>query len=96
VPRVLVVDENPMVCRTVEACLQRRGFEMKVADDGESGFGERNINAPAMPLIAISGYPPLDVTSCQHKALAPNRLPATFDQRLDQSGAVARPSNLRN
>ncbi|HEX9471910.1 MAG TPA: response regulator, partial [Bradyrhizobium sp.] len=29
-PRVLVVDDDPTVCATIEACLQRQGFEVTV------------------------------------------------------------------
>ena len=81
-PRVLVVDDDPMVCVAIELCLTRQGFEVIVADGGEAGmralksshfdvmlidvfmphmrgfesvriFHER---APAIPLIAMSGY----------------------------------------
>jgi CheY-like chemotaxis protein len=38
VPRVLVVDDDPMVCVTIEVCLQRQGFEVTVADGGEAGM----------------------------------------------------------
>jgi CheY-like chemotaxis protein len=38
VPRVLVVDDDPMVCVAIEACLTRRGFEVTVADGGEAGM----------------------------------------------------------
>jgi CheY-like chemotaxis protein len=38
VPRILVVDDDPMVCATIEACLTRRGFEVAVADGGEQGI----------------------------------------------------------
>jgi len=37
VPRVLVVDDDPMVCVALEICLQRQGFEVTVADGGEAG-----------------------------------------------------------
>jgi CheY-like chemotaxis protein len=37
VPRVLVVDDDPMVCVAIEVCLQRQGFEVTVADGGEAG-----------------------------------------------------------
>jgi CheY-like chemotaxis protein len=37
VPRVLVVDDDPMVCIAIEVCLQRQGFEVTVADGGEAG-----------------------------------------------------------
>jgi CheY-like chemotaxis protein len=81
-PRILVVDDDPLVVRTVEANLERAGFEVTVAGGGEAGmraletstfdvmlvdifmphmrgfesvriFHER---APAIPLIAMSGY----------------------------------------
>jgi len=38
VPRILVVDDDPMVCSTIEACLARRGFEVTIADGGEQGI----------------------------------------------------------
>ena len=80
--RILVVDDDPMVCMAIEIYLARHGFQVTVADGGESGlraldgasfdlmvvdifmphmrgfesirvFHER---APAIPLIAMSGY----------------------------------------
>jgi len=38
VPRVLVVDDDPMVCVAIEVCLKREGFEVTVADGGEAGL----------------------------------------------------------
>jgi CheY-like chemotaxis protein len=38
VPRVLVVDDDPMVCVAIELCLTRKGFEVTVADGGEAGM----------------------------------------------------------
>ena len=38
VPRVLVVDDDPMVCVAIEVCLQRQGLEVTVADGGEAGM----------------------------------------------------------
>ena len=81
-PRILVVDDDPMVCMAIEACLKRQGFEVTVADGGEAGMralesrsfdlmlidifmphmsGYESIRifherAPAIPLIAMSGY----------------------------------------
>ena len=81
-PRVLVVDDDPMVGATIEVLLQRQGFDVTLTDGGETGlaalesqpfdvmlvdifmphmrgfesiriFHER---APAIPLIAMSGY----------------------------------------
>jgi CheY-like chemotaxis protein len=77
-----VVDDDPLVCGAIEACLRRQGFETTVADGGESGLaaletavfdvmlidifmpnmrGYESIRvfherAPAVPLIAMSGY----------------------------------------
>jgi CheY-like chemotaxis protein len=33
-----VVDDDPLVCGAIEACLQRQGFEITVADGGEAGL----------------------------------------------------------
>ena len=80
--RVLVVDDDPLVCMAIEISLKRHGFEVTIADGGETGlraledtsfdlmivdifmphmrgfesvriFHER---APALPLVAMSGY----------------------------------------
>ena len=80
--RVLVVDDDPLVCMAIEISLERHGFEVTIADGGDTGlralecaafdlmivdifmphmrgfesiriFHER---APAIPLIAMSGY----------------------------------------
>jgi len=80
--RVLIVDDDPLVCAAIEICLERHGFEATIADGGEAGlraledssfdlmivdifmphmrgfesiriFHER---APAIPLVAMSGY----------------------------------------
>lgn len=80
--RILIVDDDPMVCMAMEICLERHGFEVTIADGGDAGlralegssfdlmlvdifmphmrgfesiriFHER---APAIPLIAMSGY----------------------------------------
>lgn len=37
-PRVLVVDDDPMVCVAIEVCLKRKGFDVTVADGGEAGM----------------------------------------------------------
>ena len=37
-PRILVVDDDPMVCTTIQACLARQGFEVTIADGGEQGI----------------------------------------------------------
>jgi CheY-like chemotaxis protein len=37
-PRVLVVDDDPMVCAAIEVCLQQHGFEVIVAEGGDAGL----------------------------------------------------------
>ena len=37
-PRILVVDDDPMVCMALELCLARHDFRVTVADGGESGL----------------------------------------------------------
>ena len=39
-PRVLVVDDDPMVCIAIEVCLLRQGFNVTIADGGEAGMRE--------------------------------------------------------
>ena len=127
--RVLVVDDDPMVCMAIEIYLERHGFEVTIADGGEAGlraledssfdlmivdifmphmrgfesiriFHER---APAVPLIAISGYAFANLASpapdflrmahdlgaarCLRKPLAP----ATLLNMIDECLAEARP-----
>lgn len=36
--RILVVDDDPMVCMAIEVCLERQGLAVTVADGGESGL----------------------------------------------------------
>ena len=37
-PRILVVDDDPMVGATIEVLLQRQGFDVTLADGGETGL----------------------------------------------------------
>ena len=87
--RVLVVDDDPLVCMAIEIYLQRNHFRVTVADGGEAGLraleheqfdlmivdifmphmrGFESIRlfhdrAPAIPLIAMSGYAFADLDS---------------------------------
>src|SRR5262245_41652720 len=36
-PRILVVDDDPMVGATIEVLLQRQGFDVTLTDGGETG-----------------------------------------------------------
>ena len=37
-PRVLVVDDDPMVCMAIDVYLERHSFQVTIADGGESGL----------------------------------------------------------
>ncbi len=55
-PRVLVVDDDPLVCKTIEVCLTRKGFEVTVADGGESGM--RALEAADFDVMLVDVFMP--------------------------------------
>ena len=124
--RVLVVDDDPMVCMAIEVYLERHDFHVTIADGGESGlraldsqsfdlmivdifmphmrgfesiriFHER---APAVPLVAMSGYAfanlntpapdflrmalELGASRCLRKPFAPAALLAVINECLSE------------
>jgi CheY-like chemotaxis protein len=126
-PRILVVDDDPMVCTAIDIYLERHGFEVTIADGGEVGlralegtafdlmivdifmphmrgfesiriFHER---APAIPLIAMSGYAfakldspapdflrmalELGATRCLRKPFTPVALVTMIDECLAEA-----------
>jgi DNA-binding response OmpR family regulator len=56
VPRVLVVDDDPMVCVAIEVCLTRKGFEVTVADGGEAGM--RALDASDFDVMLVDVFMP--------------------------------------
>ena len=56
VPRVLVVDDDPLVCKTIEVCLTRKGFEVTVADGGEAGM--RALEAADFDVMLVDVFMP--------------------------------------
>ena len=52
-PRVLVVDDDPMVSATIEVNLQGQGFEVTVADGGEAGINALETSAFDVMLVDI-------------------------------------------
>jgi CheY-like chemotaxis protein len=52
-PRVLVVDDDPMVCIAIEVCLQRQGLEVTIADGGEAGMRELALSSFDVMLVDI-------------------------------------------
>ncbi|KJC35397.1 LuxR family transcriptional regulator [Bradyrhizobium sp. LTSP885] len=55
-PRILVVDDDPMVCVAIEVCLQRQGFEVTVADGGETGM--RALESATFDVMLVDVFMP--------------------------------------
>jgi CheY-like chemotaxis protein len=56
VPRVLVVDDDPMVCVAIEVCLQRQGFDVTIADGGDAGM--RALDSATFDVMLIDVFMP--------------------------------------
>jgi DNA-binding response OmpR family regulator len=56
VPRILVVDDDPMVCLAIEVCLLRQGFDVTVADGGEAGM--RALKADGFDVMLVDVFMP--------------------------------------
>ena len=55
-PRVLVVDDDPMVCTAIESCLQRQGFVVTIADGGEAGI--RALETSTFDVVLVDIFMP--------------------------------------
>ncbi len=55
-PRVLVVDDDPMVCVAIEVCLQRQGFDVTIADGGDAGM--RALDSATFDVMLIDVFMP--------------------------------------
>ncbi len=54
--RILVVDDDPMVCEAIEVCLQHQGFDVTVANGGEEGV--RALEASAFDVMLVDIFMP--------------------------------------
>ena len=54
--RVLVVDDDPMVCMAIEIYLARHGFEVTIADGGETGL--RALEDSSFDLMIVDIFMP--------------------------------------
>src|ERR1700733_1106689 len=54
--RVLVVDDDPMVCMAIEISLERHGFEVLIADGGDSGL--RALEGAGFDLMIVDIFMP--------------------------------------
>lgn len=55
-PRILVVDDDPMVCMALEVCLARYGHLVTIADGGENGL--RSLENARFDLMIIDIFMP--------------------------------------
>jgi len=53
---ILVVDDDPLVCRAIEIYLERHNFEVVVADGGEAGL--RALEGVAFDLMIVDIFMP--------------------------------------
>lgn len=54
--RVLIVDDDPMVCMAIEISLERHGFEVLIADGGDSGL--RALEGAGFDLMIVDIFMP--------------------------------------
>jgi CheY-like chemotaxis protein len=52
-PRILVVDDDPMVREAIEVCLQYQGFEVMVAEGGDAGLSALEASTFDVMLVDI-------------------------------------------
>lgn len=55
-PRVLVVDDDPMVCMAIEIYLERHDFQVAIADGGEAGL--RALESATFDLMIVDIFMP--------------------------------------
>jgi CheY-like chemotaxis protein len=55
-PRVLVVDDDPMVCMAIEIYLERHSFQVTIADGGETGL--RALESEVFDLMIVDIFMP--------------------------------------
>jgi CheY-like chemotaxis protein len=55
-PRILVVDDDPMVSMAIEVYLERHGFQVTIADGGEAGL--RALEGSAFDLMIVDIFMP--------------------------------------
>jgi CheY-like chemotaxis protein len=55
-PQILVVDDDPLVCRAIKVYLERNNFEVIVADGGEEGL--RALEGTAFDLMIVDIFMP--------------------------------------
>ena len=54
--RILVVDDDPLVCSAIRVWLEQRGFMVVIADGGETGLGA--LNGSTFDLMIVDIFMP--------------------------------------
>jgi DNA-binding response OmpR family regulator len=52
-PKILLIDDDAMVCETLGRMLEREGFELVLADNGENGFEKALTKNPQLILVEL-------------------------------------------
>jgi DNA-binding response OmpR family regulator len=86
-----------MACGAIEVCLQRRGFDVTVADGGDAGrawpesrCSFANANSPSPDLLRMMLE--LGATCCLRKPFTSGALLTAVNECLTKSTMTARPS----
>src|SRR5688500_53468 len=86
-PRILIVDDDPVIRLILMRALQQQGYEVVVADNGEAGIKEANRVQPAL-IICDWMMPGIDGLEVCRQIKANTRLATTFFILLTSRGEV--------
>lgn len=86
-PRILIVDDDPVIRLILMRALQQQGYEVVVADNGEAGIKEANRVQPAL-IICDWMMPGIDGLEVCRQIKANARLATTFFILLTSRGEV--------
>lgn len=86
-PRILIVDDDPVIRLILMRALQQQGYEVVVADNGEAGIKEANRLQPAL-IICDWMMPGIDGLEVCRQIKANARLATTFFILLTSRGEV--------
>ena len=85
--RILVVDDDPMVCMAIEVYLERHGFDVTIADGGATGL--RALEGNAFDLMIVDIFMPHMCVALPAQAVHAGRA-ADHDQRMSCGSPFAR------
>ena len=65
-PRILVVDDEPQITRTLRMSLSMHGYEIHVANDGEAGLEAFETSKPDLVITDLSTPKMTGIELCEH------------------------------